>query len=525
MKTRLVEGLGLLLMVGVLYGQSSQSTSQSAERPSSHDQMQMPGMQAQTTDQNAPPAQNQQMPDMQMPDKPVPQQPEQQQAPPGEQMLGMQMPKNPEAEQPAPEPGPVYTLEQLQQSAVEHNPTLKQAQAEIRAAEGRKRQAGLYPNPTIGYQGEQIRGGSQRGGEQGGFIQQDIVLGGKLGAARRVFEQERQQAEAERGEQLLRVQNAVATAYYQSLGAQETVAIRGTLLKLAQDALATARQLFNVGQADDPDVLQAQVEAAQEEVALVSAQQRQQMLWRSLAAIIGRPDLPSGTLAGNLEELPDVDTQRWLENILQNSPAVKIANLSLARAQAELDRAKREPIPDLQLRVGVQQNRELLESSGRPVGLQSFAEVGVRIPLFNRNQGNVQAAKANMERADLEQQRMQLLLRERSSSVFQNYLTAKAAVERYRKQMIPQAEKAYKLYLNRYSNMAAAYPQVLIAQRTLFQLQTDYVASLENLWVSTVALKGFLLTDGLEAPTPPTEIDRPVRETNLPTGSGMTQAR
>ena len=525
MKTRLVQGLALLLMVGALYGQGSQSTSQPAGGQHSHDQMQMPSTQGQTTDQNAPPAQNQQIPGMQMLDKPVPQQPEQQQTPPSQQMPGMQMPQNPEAEQPAPKPGPVFTLEQLQQSAVEHNPTLKQAQAEIRAAEGRKRQAGLYPNPTVGYQGEQIRGGSQRGGEQGGFIQQDIALGGKLGAAQRVFEQERRQAEAEREEQLLRVQNAVAMAYYQSLAAQETVVIRGTLLKLAQDALATAQQLFNVGQADEPDVLQAQVEAGQEEIALVSAQQRRQMLWRSLAAVIGQPNLPFGNLVGKLEELPDVDTQLWLENILQNSPAVKIANLSSIRAHAELDRAKREPIPDLQLRAGVQQNRELLESSGRPVGLQGFAEVGVRIPLFNRNQGNVQAARANIERADLEQQRVQLLLRERSSSVFQNYLTAKAAVERYRNQMIPHAEKAYRLYLNRYSNMAAAYPQVLIAQRTLFQLQTDYIASLENLWVSTVTLKGFLLTDGLEAPTPPTEIDRPVRETNLPTGSSMTQAR
>src|SRR5436190_303679 len=504
MKTSLVQGLALLLMVGALYGQSSQSTSQPAGDQHSHDQMQMPGMQ--------------------MP--PVPEQQKQPQTPAGQQQMpGMQMPQNREPEQPSPKVGPVFTLEQLQQSAVEHNPTLKQAQAEIRAAEGRKRQAGLYPNPTVGYQGEQIRGGSQRGGEQGGFIQQDIALGGKLGAAQRVFEQERRQAEAEREEQLLRVQNAVAMAYYQSLAAQETVVIRGTLLKLAQDALATAQQLFNVGQADQPDVLQAQVEAGQEEIALVSAQQRRQMLWRSLAAVIGQPNLPFGNLVGKLEELPDVDTQLWLENILQNSPAVKIANLSSIRAHAELDRAKREPIPDLQLRAGVQQNRELLESSGRPVGLQGFAEVGVRIPLFNRNQGNVQAARANIERADLEQQRVQLLLRERSSSVFQNYLTAKAAVERYRNQMIPHAEKAYRLYLNRYSNMAAAYPQVLIAQRTLFQLQTDYIASLENLWVSTVTLKGFLLTDGLEAPTPPTEIDRPVRETNLPTGSGTTQAR
>src|SRR6266496_4419098 len=486
MKARLVQGLALLLMVGTVYGQNSQATSSGKH---SHDQMQMGEMEAQLAQQKTSTAQDQSMPGMHMPENPTPQQPQQpqQKTPSHENMPGMQMPQTPEAEQQAAKPAAVYTLEQLQQSAVEHNPTLKQAQAEIRAAEGRKRQAGLYPNPTVGYQGEQIRGGSQRGGEQGGFIQQDIALGGKLGAAQRVFEQERRQAEAEREEQLLRVQNAVAMAYYQSLAAQETVVIRGTLLKLAQDALATAQQLFNVGQADEPDVLQAQVEAGQEEIALVSAQQRRQMLWRSLAAVIGQPNLPFGNLVGKLEELPDVDTQLWLENILQNSPAVKIANLSSIRAHAELDRAKREPIPDLQLRAGVQQNRELLEPTGQPIGLQGFAEVGVRIPIFNRNQGSVQAARADIERADLEQQRVQLLLRERSSSVVQNYLTARAAVERYKNQMLPQAEKAYQLYLNRYRNMASAYPQVLVSQRTLFQLQTDYISSLETLWVSTVA--------------------------------------
>ena len=502
MKRTLVAFFQLVLMVGAANAQQAQSPSSAPSQTSQPAQSQ-PG---------------ESMPGMQMPDKPEPQQPA---APsmPGMQMPGMQMPKTPGAESMPASSAGTYTLEQLQQSAIDHNPTLKQAQAEVAAAEGRKRQAGLYPNPTVGYIGEQIRGGSQRGGEQGAFIQQDIVLGGKLSAARRVVEQERLQADAERGEQLLRVKNAVAMGYYQSLGAQQTVAVRESLVKLAHDALMTARQLFNVGQADEPDVLQAEVEAGQEEIALVSAQQRQQMLWRSLAAIAGQPDLPFGQLMGSLEDVPDLDTQKWLDNILQNSPAVKIADLSHARAQAELDRAKREPIPDLQFRGGIQQNRELQESTGQPIGLQGFAEVGVRIPLFNRNQGNIQAAKAGIERANLEQRRVELLLRERSSSVFQNYLTAKAAVDRYRTRMIPQAEKAYRLYLDRYHNMAVAYPQVLIAQRTLFQLQTDYISSLENLWVSTVTLKGFLLTDGLEAPTPPTEMDRPVRETNLPTGS------
>jgi outer membrane protein TolC len=80
----------------------------------------------------------------------------------------------------------IMTLGELQQMALQHNPTLAQAAANIRVAEGRKKQSGLYPNPTVGYEGEQIRGGSFRGGEQGFFIQQDIVTAGKLGLNRNI---------------------------------------------------------------------------------------------------------------------------------------------------------------------------------------------------------------------------------------------------------------------------------------------------------------------------------------------------
>ena len=59
------------------------------------------------------------------------------------------------------------TLEELEQMAQQNNPTLAQAAAEVRAAEGRKKQSGLYPNPTVGYIGEEVRGGSFRGGSCG----------------------------------------------------------------------------------------------------------------------------------------------------------------------------------------------------------------------------------------------------------------------------------------------------------------------------------------------------------------------
>src|SRR6201981_3833914 len=132
------------------------------------------------------------------------------------------------------------TLEELQQMALQNNPTFAQSAANIRAAEGRKKQSGLYPNPTIGYQGEQIRGGSFHGGEQGFFVQQDIVLGGKLGLNRKIFDQEIKKAETEAHEQKLRVVTNVRTAYIQALAAQQTLELRHDLSKLADDAVETS---------------------------------------------------------------------------------------------------------------------------------------------------------------------------------------------------------------------------------------------------------------------------------------------
>src|ERR1700732_1798570 len=157
------------------------------------------------------------------------------------------------AQPPAPEQK-TTTLEELQQMALQNNPTFRQSAANIQAAEGRKKQSGLYPDPTVGYQGEQIRGGSFHGGEQGVFVQQDIVLGGKLGLNRKNFDQELQQAVTEAAEQKVRVVTNVRMSYIQALAAQQTLELRQNLSKLADDAVETSRQLANVGQAAAPGV-------------------------------------------------------------------------------------------------------------------------------------------------------------------------------------------------------------------------------------------------------------------------------
>ena len=409
------------------------------------------------------------------------------------------------------------TLAELEQIALANNPTLRQAQAEVRLAAGRKQQAGLYPNPVVGYTGEEIRGGAFGGGQHGFFVEQEIVLGGKLGAAKAVFEQERSQAEIEAEEQRLRIVNGVRTIYYEILAAQRNTDLHRELANVAAEAVRVTKQLANVGQSDETDVLQAEIEQQRAEMASITAQNNQQRAWRTLAAMVGKPEMPMVEVAGEIEgELPDVESEPWLQKLLKESPAVQIAQAGVKRAQAQVTEARKTPIPNLHVRAGLQQNRELLEATPFRVGLQGFAEIGVQLPIFNRNQGNKSVAEAEVERAQQEVQRVQLVLQERSAAIFEAYKSSRAMADRYRFEVLPRAQKALELHDTKYKEMVSSYPQVIVAKRTLLQLQMDYVATLENVWTAAIALRGYMLTDGLESPARSGEMDRPVREINLP---------
>jgi outer membrane protein, heavy metal efflux system len=413
---------------------------------------------------------------------------------------------------------PAKSLDEFDALAVQNNPTLKQAAAIARVSAGLARQAGLWPNPWIGYQGEQIRGGSFGGGEQGGFVQQTIVLGGKLERRRNVFEEQRKEDEIAIQEQQLSVRGAVQVQFYTALARLRIVEVQRKLLDIANDAAATAHQLANVGQADAPDVLQAEVESEQAKLEFLRAQREYIQAYEELAAVAGEPQMRLALLKGDLDHPPAIDTSRYLDDLLQNSPSLKRAQQGALRAHAELTRNQREAVPDLNLRAGVQQNQEILESSMKPVGVQSFATAGVQIPLFNRNQGNVQAAKAEVERERAEVERLRLQLVQTAQPVLQQYLLSRMEEERYRTELIPRAHRAYELYLGKYRNMAAAYPSVIVSQRTLFQLEDNYARTLGELWITAIQLQNYLLTNGLGAAQPAGSTSTQI---NLPTGGGV----
>ena len=391
-------------------------------------------------------------------------------------------------------------IEELERIALANNPTVAQADANLRASAGRARQAGLYPNPTVGYYGDEIRGGYYGGGKQGGFVSQTIVTGGKLRAARRIAELLAQESQTTGSLQRIRIVNNARMLFYEVLGAQRLVEVRRNLAKLASDATQTAHQLANVGQADQPDVLQAEVEQQQASVSLRIAQQNLRSSWRTLAAVVGKTDLPLTHLQGDLETIPDLNYDQWLATTLRESPEVKLANQDLERAQASLTQAKKAPIPDLQLYGNLSQNYEPLETTHKPVGLNGGVQIGVQLPVFNRNQGNIAAANGEIESATQEVARLKLQISRDLAGLFRDYDAARATAQQYKTEMLPRAEQAYRLYRTNYQNMAAAYPQALISQRTLFQLEVDYVQALESAWQSTVGIRGFGLMDGLSRP-------------------------
>ena len=415
---------------------------------------------------------------------------------------------------------PPIRLEQFQQFALAANPSLRQANALVWQSAGEARQAGLYPNPSVGYQAEQIRGGSYGGGEQGAFVQQTFVLGGKLGLRREVFEQQRRSNEIGVSEQRYRVLNDVGQSFYSALGAQEVVKARGRLMSLSLDAVATARQLANVGQADAPDVLQAEVEAEQAQLDYTTAQRTYIQMFRTIAALAGKPELPLSPLDGSLETPPSIDAAQIVEQIVRDSPLAKRAQQEIRRAEAELKSAKRESVPDLQIHAGVQQNFERLsQNPALSVGLQAFATAGIMLPIFNRNQGNVAAAQASIEGAHAEAARVLLSLRQSMQPLLQSYLSSQLEATRYKNEIIPRAERAYRLYLQKYQQMGAAYPQVLVSQRTLFQLQVGYINALETLWTTAIDLQNYALSSGLSAPTASGSISTTLNLPNTNTGN------
>jgi cobalt-zinc-cadmium efflux system outer membrane protein len=395
------------------------------------------------------------------------------------------------------------TLAMAEQLALDNNPTARGAQSAIDAARGRARQAGAWPNPVAGYAGEEItaRGSVDPRGEHGFFIEQTIPLGGKLRLSRSVFERAADEATVRAELQRQRIVSSVRTLFYQVLTTERRIEVHQRLAALGSEATGVTAQLFNVGAADRPDFLQSEIETRRVQLELNAARNQVFALRQQLAAMVGVPDAATRPLSGSIDRaIPELERDAMLQALIERSPQVRAARAAIARVQAQTALARRETSPDIFLRGGAAYNREHGEDTRQPIGWEGQIEAGISIPLFNRNQGGIAAARAEENVAQAELTRLQLSLRAQAATEFAAYLTAIRSAESFRADILPRAEQAYALYLARYRDMGAAYPQVLVAQRGLFDMAREYLEHLEAAWRSALRLQGLLAGEGLDAP-------------------------
>ncbi|MHB8972077.1 MAG: TolC family protein [Pirellulaceae bacterium] len=388
-------------------------------------------------------------------------------------------------------------IEDIEGMALANNPTLVQATAQVRAASGGAYQAGLFPNPVLGYTSDQIGIKGTAGELQGGFVSQEIVTGGKLRLSRAKWAQRAQIAETNLNAQQYRVINDVRAQFYRTLAAHRILDIRRQLAANGQDNVQTHREMLNLGQTTASAVLQAEVELQRDQLNLKDANNELQHAWRALVALAGVPELAQVPLAGTLEtdEQP-LDWDAALHQLLCNSPELAAARQKIRHDEIMVQRERAEPIPNILANVSVGRNFE----TGDTV---TAVTAGIPLPVFDRNRGTVQQAQADLARSHAEVRRLELELQTRLADVYRRYLSARQRVEDYQATMLPKSQRAYELLKQSYEQRRAAWVDVLAAQRLYSMVSAEQIDNLTTYRETDIAVRGMLLSGGLIEPSGP----------------------
>jgi cobalt-zinc-cadmium efflux system outer membrane protein len=412
---------------------------------------------------------------------------------------------------PADEPGnadvaPALALSDLIRLSLEQNPALQQAGVAIDAARGRAVQAGLYPNPTVSTIFDELGDRTGPGGVNTlPLVSQEIVTAGKLRLNRAVAGREVDQAFLGLVRQRFVLLTVVRQGYFDVLAAQRRVEVLTELVKLAGQAYETTKTLLKQEQVAKLDLLQFQVELNRFRAELEAARREQTAAWRRLVAAIGVPKLPDSTVSGSLEAVyPEYDFEQARGRLLELHPDIQSARVGVDRAELALKRARVEPIPNITVGAGyVRQNQNRSDDW--------TISMSVPVPLWNRNQGNIQAAQAEFVRANLEVSRVQNELLERLAGSYGQYAAARERVIRYQA-ILKDARELFDLANKAYKGGQFEYLRVLQAQRAVQETNLEYLRARLELWRAASDLAGLLLEEDWAPGKPEPDGDQPRKE-------------
>lgn len=385
------------------------------------------------------------------------------------------------------------TLADLEGIAFVYHPALAAATARIEMARGRQVQAGLWPNPVIGYHATEV-GKLGTAGQQGAFVRQQFITAGKQRLDVAIAAQETAEAHFRLQLQELRVLSDVRIRFYEALAAQRRVELTQKLAQIGEELVEATRKLLDARRGTENDRLQAEIQAEQAFILRDNARNEQTEAWRRLAAVVGAPALQVTPLEGSLDaDLPAYQWDRCYALVLERNPALQAARTRVQRADLTLQRARRDPIPNVDLTVSHRYHNVTRDDV-------TNIQVGIPIPLFDKNQGNIRRAEAAWAAARNEVLRQELELQDRLAVAFRRYKNARQQVERYGKRILPRAQESLRLVRQGYRQGQVQYLTLLTAQQTYLQVSLAHLAALRAVRVAASRLEGQLQTGSLSSP-------------------------
>lgn len=304
---------------------------------------------------------------------------------------------------PAPAPastnGPVLTLDALAAQALERNPELTFYQAEIAAAKGGRRQAGIYENPelstSVGAKRVTGSGFSSEGTAWSASVLQSFEFPGRIGLRKAIANQDIRLAELGLAQFKAALAARARTLGYNLLIAQQKAQAITEVANRLQELLdfLVQRDPAGITPLLETRVIEASVVTFRKQA--IEASQALQAALFEVNLLRGRPlDTPL-RIADMQLKLPEVPPR---ETLLE---AARMRNFEIRMRLAELEQqgfklklSKNQRWPEISVGPFMSQ-----EKAG---DRETVAGIGISLPLplWNRNAGNIQAEKARQQQAE-----------------------------------------------------------------------------------------------------------------------------
>src|SRR5207244_1772183 len=184
--------------------------------------------------------------------------------------------------------------------ALVHNPTLREAAAELEAARGRHLQAAKYPNPRLAYSQENLGTSMGPAGAVKVEITQEILIAGKRPLDLAIATDGSDEALLALLGRKFDVLTRLRRAYYEYLGGLDSVRVHEETVASLEQGVALTRKLVEEAKTR-PRTDLLRIEALREEarIQLASSRVNLEATWKQLACEVGLPELapPQGSAA------------------------------------------------------------------------------------------------------------------------------------------------------------------------------------------------------------------------------------